>query len=463
MTSIETGVCVVGGGPAGSVFAARLAALGHRVTLVERCASARRHVGESLTPGVLLLLDATGARRRVEQAGFLRAASVQVKWGGKLIERSDPEARGLLVDRGHFDTLLLDQARAAGVQVLQPMQFRGCRESSEGWTIDVDGGAEPKRIQARFLADASGRSFATRGVKRRTGAPAIAFYAYWQGEKLPGSPRVEAGADAWFWGVPLPGGLYNTLVFCDPRTHHPREFGSLLAQSALLAGSRGIHPASPVLACDATPYLDAESVTPSSIKIGDAALSLDPLSSSGVQKAIQSALSGAIVVNTVLRKPELANAAMAYYRSMLKDAAARHSRWAGEYYAQAAAVHGGAFWQRRAQPFAEPAATSVPERPRSPGDLTNARLAVSPDATFSESPCLDGDFVSLKTVVAHPALERPVAFVGGWDMPPLLRQLPAAGLKPIEIARLWSASVPFETALSLTGWLAARGVLAPVP
>ncbi|HEY2925983.1 FAD-dependent oxidoreductase, partial [Piscinibacter sp.] len=43
-------VCVIGGGPAGSASAIRLAQLGHRVVLVERAPRGRAHVGESLPP-----------------------------------------------------------------------------------------------------------------------------------------------------------------------------------------------------------------------------------------------------------------------------------------------------------------------------------------------------------------------------------------------------------------------------
>lgn len=49
-------ICIIGGGPAGSVLAARLAQFGLRVCLVERAEFPRRHLGESLSPGVLPLL-----------------------------------------------------------------------------------------------------------------------------------------------------------------------------------------------------------------------------------------------------------------------------------------------------------------------------------------------------------------------------------------------------------------------
>src|SRR5262249_29698815 len=78
---------------------------------------------------------------------------------------------------------------------------------------------------------------------------------------------------------------------------------------------------------DATPYLDPDSVSPRSIKIGEAALALDPLSSSGVQKAINTALSGAVVINTLLRRPEQAEAASRLHTANHAEASDLHVRW----------------------------------------------------------------------------------------------------------------------------------------
>ena len=454
MKGMQTDVCVVGGGPAGSTLAAELAALGHRVILVERAEFPRRHLGESLTPGVRLLLESIGAGDVFEKAGALTVESVLVNWDGELRERTDPEAKGMLVDRGRFDALLLKRATAVGVRVLQPATFRDCTRIGEGWRIAVERGGETISIRSRFVADASGRAFATRGQKRRTGARTNVFYSYWQGSDLPRLPRIEAGLDAWYWGVPIPDGTYNTLVFVDPRTYAREQFQELVARSGLLQGCRDICLISPVEAADATPYLDEESVTPHSIKVGDAALSIDPLSSSGVQKAIQAALSGAVVVNTLIRKPECNEAAMQFYRSSLADAAERHSNWAGEYYSAAAATRNTAFWRQRALGnFPAEAAPSF-----AASDFADEPLALSPDLTFVELPCIDGGFVTLKSALHHPSLDRPVTFVGGCEMPPLVKRV-REGMKPMEIALLWSDRVSIKTGLALTGWLLGRGLL----
>ena len=454
LKTLQTDVCVIGGGPAGSSLAAQLSALGNSVVLVERAEFPRRHLGECLTPGVRTLLESIGAGDVFERSGALAVESVLVNWDGGLRERFDPGSQGMLVDRGKFDALLLLHARAAGVQVFQPAVCRDCSRFAEGWRITVERGGETVHFSARFLADASGRGFATRGRKRRTGARTTAFYCYWQGSDLPKRPRIEAGSDAWYWGVPIPDGTYNTLVFADPRTYHRDVVQEMVAGSGLLERCRDIHLVAPIQAADATPYIDEESVTRHSIKVGDAALSIDPLSSSGVQKAIQTALSGAVVVNTLLRRRESGGAAVEFYRSSLADASERHRRWAGEYYGAAAATRKGEFWRQRS--YVDNPAQTVPTL--NVGDFADEQLALSLDLRLVELPCIDGEFVTLKTALHHPALERPVTYVGGSEMPPLIRRL-RKGMKPMEIALLWSDQVPIRTGLALAGWLISNGLL----
>ena len=462
-------ICIVGSGPAGSTLAVRLAQLGHDVCLVERSVFPRSHLGESLSPGVLPLLETIGVREAVEAACFLRVSGVQVKWDEGLQERRDAAEQGLLVDRGRFDALLLDRARALGVRVLQPAVVRERRCDESGWSLVINANGRRVDLHVAFLADASGRSAGPIARSRHGGCRTLALHGYWVGSNLPVQPRIEAGPDEWYWGVPLPDSTYNTFVFLDLERYRTGLAGTigdrflkLIGGSGLLDGCRDVRLVGRVRATEATPWLAPESVTAQSIKVGDAALALDPLSSSGVQKAIQTSLAGAVVVNTLLRKVESREAALRFYRATLEDAAARHRGWSATQYAAVAAQRGGSFWRDRADAASSRRPPTVAPHSGSISPASDGPVMLSPRLDIVDLPCLDGEFVVMKPTVSHPGLDGPLAYLGGVELVPLLRKL-QAGMTPLQLACAWSPQVPLPAGVTLVGWLLAKDVLVRDP
>lgn len=468
MPCLTTDVAVIGGGPAGAVLAARLAQLGLDICLIERARFPRRHLGESLSPGVLPMLASMGAARVVEASGCWPVHEVSTNWDGTEGVRRDPRREGRLVDRGAFDAALLAHAAAAGVRLLQPAQVRERVRTSDGFRLTVDSAGERLDLDASFLADARGRS-ATLSARRATGARTIAIFGYWTGDALPERPRIEAGEREWYWGVPIPDGSYNTLVFVDARRFRAEPAASLedrlralLERSLLMRHVRGAKLVAPVRAVDATPYVCEDGVSPRHIRVGDAALALDPLSSSGVQKAIQTALSGAIVVNTLLRKPEARDAALRFYRDSVNEAAMRHRAWAADHYHSAATRFRDAFWTDRAGRETRESSVARP-RENAPAHALDddTPLELSPDCLWEELPCLGLRYVELKHALRHPRLDGPVAYVGGHELAPLLRNV-RPGTTTRELAHSWRHAVPHEIGSSLARWLARYRVLVPL-
>lgn len=451
-------VCVMGGGPAGSIFAIRMAQLGHQVELIESAVFPRPHLGESLSQGVLPLLLSAGAGGAV--AGARAVRHVEVAWDGPPLIREDEREGGLLVDRGRFDGWLLDHARALGLRIHQPARIVDRQQNGDGWHIAIETQNGREDIQVDFLADARGRGAAGTWRRETTGPATLALHAYWKGPGLPAHPVIRAGDDAWYWAVPLPDGSCNIQAFVDAR-----EFGAarkealearylhLLERSGFTLAAR----ASPVKATDATPYVARNAATPASIALGEVALALDPLSSSGVQRAIQTALAGAIVANTLMRLPASADAAMAFYRSSLAEASARHRKWATSYYAEAARARPAAFWHKRAAsmpadmlhgPVASTDAASIAAQP----------VELSRHLVIEDMPCIEGDYVTLKRALYHPGLASPVAYLGNQPLAPLVSDL-RPGTTLVEIAQGWSRRMPFKSALSIAIWLRNNGVL----
>src|SRR5580658_7989618 len=163
----DTDVLIIGGGPAGSTAAALLARSGHRVTLIEKARHPRFHIGESLLPANLPLLEQLGV------ADEVRAIGMQ-KWGAEFISPWDGRQQDFRfseawdksmpyayqVRRSEFDRILIRHAERAGAEVIEGA--RVCEVDLEGSDSQVlsevqheDGATS--RWRARFLLDASGR------------------------------------------------------------------------------------------------------------------------------------------------------------------------------------------------------------------------------------------------------------------------------------------------------------------
>jgi flavin-dependent dehydrogenase len=473
MTTIRAEVCVVGGGPAGASVALRLAALGHEVCLVEREAFPRRHVGESLTPGIWPLLERLGVVAEIERTGFLPARDAVVRWEQDEAERVDARERGpgVLVDRGRFDAALLAAAAARGVRVLAPARARRVERRDGGWRVAVSAAGGPVEIAASIIADASGRAGFLPGERRPTSARTLALFGYWAGEAMPATTQVEAGADAWYWGAPLPDGTFNAMVFLDPGDPRIQRRGlldaayrALLEQSTQLAAcARGrlVHGA---LARDATAYAAAEVVGEGWIKLGEAGFAIDPLSSTGVEKAIQTGLVGSSVLHTTLTRPAGAGLAAQLYRDRATESSTQHARWAAGHYAEVRRHADRPFWQRRAPVEAISPRPAPPTRAQAPDLLRHpgARVVLSPRASLLAVPCLQGDLVEAKLALHHPDLDRPVAYLGEIELGPLLDHL-HQGTTLRALIQAWSERVTLDRALRIAGWLGDRGLLVVEP
>jgi flavin-dependent dehydrogenase len=353
---LTTDVCVLGGGPAGTTAARCLAQLGYDVCLLERETFPRPRVGESLPAGVLPLLDALGVRDRVERAGFLRPKSALVKWAAPTVERRvHPGPPGLQVDRGRFDLLLLDAAQEAGVRVIQPaIAARPTRRFDGRWSIDLRM-AEVAAITAQFIVVATGRQGFLGGKRNRASAATLALYGYWQGTTIEGpETRVEAGCEEWVWCAPLADGTVAAAGFIDPKRvavarskNLTALYRSALSRSAVARGCLDGSLISDVSACDASCVHTLEPIGEHIIRIGDAGLAMDPLSSQGVQSAIASGLQSATVVNTVLARPSDAATAARFYQERLREKLVRHCATSARFYGEMAEISDHSFWHRR--------------------------------------------------------------------------------------------------------------------
>src|SRR6185312_5616929 len=113
---MTSSVVIVGAGPGGASAAVSLASRGVRdVILLDKDQFPRdKTCGSALSPNGVAILDQLGVGAEVRRRGYSIDAARIVTSGGRMMHLSSAESAIILL-RKHFDNLLVDRARALGV------------------------------------------------------------------------------------------------------------------------------------------------------------------------------------------------------------------------------------------------------------------------------------------------------------------------------------------------------------
>ena len=338
-------VLVIGGGPAGSTVSALLAQRGYQVALLEKARHPRFHIGESLLPANLPLLEELGVAEQVRGIGMM-------KWGAEFVspwheqtstfhfseawDKSMPYA--YQVRRSAFDEILIRNAARKGAEVIEGCRVRAVDFDADGRAASVcaahDDG-RTTRFRARFVIDASGRdTFLGNAFKAKHRHPkhnSAAMYAHFSGAKRhcgqdEGNISIFWFEHGWFWLIPLSDGATSVGAVTWPYYMKRRDkpvcefFLDTIATCPALA--ERLSDAQVVSEVEATgnySYVCDRTHGPGFLLLGDAYAFIDPVFSSGVMLAMQSAFTGAETVDQCLREPARAAQALARF-----DRAMRH-------------------------------------------------------------------------------------------------------------------------------------------
>ena len=324
-------VIIIGGGPGGSVCAAKLAERGRRVLVLERETFPRFHLGESLLPQSMPVLESLGItpamRERFIPKYGARFHFDETGQRERYVFANAFDTRydhAFQVPRDEFDDLLLRNAERCGAEVrhrwtVKRIRFDGDKAVGVD-AVDPDGAAHT--LEANMIVDATGRDALLAGDRRNKvridRLDKSAFYTHYRGTKRQdgiqeGDIDIAIFPGGWFWIIPFKDGRTSVGAVVSSawvKENHDHDTTVMLnraiAQSKgateLLEGAEVLWPAR--AAADYS-YRVTETFGNHWLMVGDAGGFIDPLFSSGVHIAMRAAAGAAALIDEGLTRGNL--------------------------------------------------------------------------------------------------------------------------------------------------------------
>jgi flavin-dependent dehydrogenase len=356
LPSVDFDVVIAGGGPAGLCTALELRRWGHRVCVVERGSFEEPRIGEHLSARGVSLVASMGLGSHWDPSEHLPSPGMISVWGGAepvdLPAFFRPEGAGVHIARPAFEQGLALALMERGGEVRTRSRLEAIRREGDVFAIEVHSLGKSEELFARFLVDATGRPAA---IARRLGRKVvhrdrlIGLCASSPGAHRVLEPMVEATPAGWWYSSSIPDGRAIAIYFTDADLREGETLSetwaralmetslsrSRLGEEARAWRPRGIDAGTqslggpPALGC---------------VAVGDAALALDPLSSSGLTRAIEGGKMAALALH---RAGGGDLGALARYESELGSALREHQAGKARYYGLETRFLDEPFWQRR--------------------------------------------------------------------------------------------------------------------
>ncbi|WKA31323.1 NAD(P)/FAD-dependent oxidoreductase [Bradyrhizobium roseum] len=363
-TALTADVLIVGAGPAGATAACILAPA-HSVVIVERHASRRPQIGESLIGAAAPLLRDLGVAAQFASADHLQSLGQASVWGSyEMVRRDsivDPRGPGWRIDRLAFEIMLMNAAIARGATILAPARISHLsrnKDSAFAWRVLIYDGSMQRELHAQAIIDATGRSAS---IARRLDANSIISadrlvcrYTHFQPSSnlkdLDAFSVVEAVEHGWWYTATLPN--HARIVAFHTDSDLPAARLSLTTDGfrRLLRQTRWMHCVCGDGGQDSVARVSARSQWLANASgegwcaIGDSAVAFDPLSSQGLFNALYTGLRGGQAISAQLAGD---TNSLANYRSRLVRVREAYRRNIAAVYRMETRFGGSEFWARR--------------------------------------------------------------------------------------------------------------------
>ncbi len=303
-------VAILGGGPAGAALATHLVRDGITVVLFAPDRRPPLVVGESLVPAVIPFLRELGIESTVREHAITKhGATFTVTPEDQFCFRFT-DARGAEtpysynVPRDVLDAAIFDAAREAGAHIVAHSAKLDRTEGSDRVQLSVDSLAATHGVltaQPDLIVDAAGRN---RVIGRLLDLPTdegprrdTALFSHMEGVPLvvEGDVHSDILEHGWSWRIPLPGRV--SVGFVVPDEHWERygdtkeeRYDTLFRRDpAVLRWGGSPRRIAPVLKYNNYQRITSRGVGPGWALVGDAFGFVDPVFSSGMLIALDSA------------------------------------------------------------------------------------------------------------------------------------------------------------------------------
>ena len=316
-------ILIAGGGPAGSTAGLILARAGFSVCILEKDRHPRLHIGESILPRNMRLIQELGLEPSLRRLPHVPKYGAEFGMGNDHATRMFLFSDGLVpgspvfnIERAFFDKMLLEEARAAGADAFEETPIKELLHLSHG-SVRI---ATPSgQVRGRVLLDASGQgTLVGRALKIRQNfdepeLQKVAYYQHFENVERPpgrdsGHPCIIMCDEGWFWLIGLTQtktsvGFVSRPSFVKTIDIPPKRLLAWAIARCPVVRHRMRDAAGPidnVILSDFS-YRCQPYAGDGYFMVGDAACFLDPIFSTGVTLAMLSAQHTAALVEPLLR------------------------------------------------------------------------------------------------------------------------------------------------------------------